>query len=421
MINTVIFNDFAIDFFKENDIAALEASFGIDANTKIKAYSLHTLIKQNIQSIINEFYDFNINNEKSRKYFIDQGEIEHLMKINQDYFPYIFSGPFDREYYTKKLKIGYLHYIRLIPKDIYMASIGNLNTILNRLWANHFKDPIQLYEYQTITNNLLFAEIYFTLNTYYTFSELNYQNEKAKVNEILDNIQDAYFIINKNLVISDIVSKSCYFIFDQNIASKKIENICKQIQMNKSEIFILSIKQFFDNILEINTVLQTLPKVVEIFGKKSIKLSYSSIFDKDKNPDKIIVCASDISEHIKEQKRMEEDYQRKNCLIYILENKSEFNRILNDISNKNSILLDCENSDQGKLILHEYKNWLSKFHLTHISTLINNLELEIIEKEKFTNPCLKEFFSLASFIISNELIKFLDENFEIIGIRKKND
>ena len=410
------FENFVQNYFKNHSIVEIESALRFDENKKKRANLLHHIITENVENIVKEFYEFNLNNVNAKKHFRSKSEIEHLMEINRTYFPYLFSGPFDEKYYNEKLKIGYMHYLRSIPSDIYLASIGNLNSILSRLWISKFTDRMELYEAQSITSDVLFVEIYFTLNTYYTFSEMKYLNERDKVNEILDNIQDAYFIINKKLEISNVVSKSCFYIFNTDIAGKKIETICHELNMNKSDVLILSIKQYFENIFSIESVFNMLPNIVEISNNKIIKLSYTSILDKNKNPEKIIVCASDITDHLKEKKNIEEDYQKNLSLIQIIKNRNEFDNLLREIAAKNIILLDCDDSKKGKMILHEYKNSFARFGLTSISTLINNLEFEIIEKEKIDKFSAKEFFSLSCCMISDVLKKFLEDNFDILGI-----
>src|ERR1700675_4071793 len=109
MLKPENFEIFVKDYFQDHSIEELEAALRIDENKKKKAILLHHIINENIENIIKEFYEFNLNNEKSRKYFKNKHEIDHLMDVNRKYFPYIFSGPFDHDYYKEKLKIGYIH------------------------------------------------------------------------------------------------------------------------------------------------------------------------------------------------------------------------------------------------------------------------------------------------------------------------
>lgn len=252
-------NQFIIDYFENNRIEDIEIALNFDEDKKKKAISLHNIIKENIECITKEFYEYNLNYARTKKYFRGKAEIDRLIETNKKYFQYLFSGPFDINYYHEKIKIGYKHYLRSIPNGVYLSSLGNLNSILNKLWREKFEDIIELYEAQSITSELLFIEVYFTINTYYTFLEKNLVNEKIKIKEILDNIHDGYFIINKNLTISEIVSKSCHFIFNENISVKKMEDVFSDLKINKSDIFILTIKQYFENIFNIESIFNMFP------------------------------------------------------------------------------------------------------------------------------------------------------------------
>ncbi|RDB35024.1 MAG: hypothetical protein DCC88_12290 [Spirobacillus cienkowskii] len=128
------FGTFSKNFFLNNNILDLEKLLKFNENTKQKAKKLSKYIKDDIEIIINEFYDNNMKDEKSVKIFKNKEEIESLKKINAHYFYYLFSGPFDEKYYLKKLQIGCVHYLRGVTTDIYFPSIGNLGNILNKVW-----------------------------------------------------------------------------------------------------------------------------------------------------------------------------------------------------------------------------------------------------------------------------------------------
>lgn len=409
------FNEFVNNYFIHNKITDFENALNFDSKKKELAIKLSTIIKENIEQVIKEFYDFNLNNEKTKKFFRGAAEVERLMKTNTNYIPYLFSGPFDLEYYKEKIKIGYLHFMRGIPNDAYLASLGNLNTSINKIWKSKFTDIIELFEAQSITTDLLFIEVYFTINTYYSFLERKLFNEELKVKEILDNIKDAYFIVNNNLIISDIVSRSCYYIFEDDITGKNLELVFTDARIKRGDILVLAIKQYFENLFNIESIFNMFPKNIE-FHNKTLKLSYTPILDINKKPKKIIICATDISEHIKNQQQIEDNNAKNLSLIKIIKQKQDFESMLKYVAMKNITLLDCDDIKIGKMILHEYKNLFANFGLLNISTLISNLELEILEKENSEKFNVKEFLSLSCCMISDLLKKYLEENYEILGI-----
>lgn len=409
------FNEFVKNYFIHNKIEEFEQSLNFDAQKKTIAIKLSEILKENIEQIIKDFYEHILNNEKAKKYFHSPSEIEGLMKTNRNYIPYLFSGPFDLEYYKEKIKIGYMHYIRGIPNDIYLATLGNLSTSLNKIWKNKFTDIIELFEAQSITTDLLFIEAYFTINTYYLFLEKKLANEKYKVKEILNNIQDAYFVVNSDLKISDITSRACHIIFEEDIAGKNFADVFNESQIKRGDILVLAIKQYFDNLFNVESIFNIFPTCIQ-FHNKTLKLSYTPILDINKKPQKIIICANDISEHIKNQKIIEDINAKNISLIKIIKHKADFENMLKYIATKNLTLLDCDDIKTGKIILHEYKNLFANYGLVNISTLINNLEQELIEKEQGEKFNVKEFLSLSCCMISDLLKKYLEENYDILGI-----
>ncbi|WP_338635422.1 protoglobin domain-containing protein [Spirobacillus cienkowskii] len=410
------FSLFVSQYFLDNSISKFEKAINFNENVKEKAKKLSPYIKENIENIINEFYEFNLNNENAKKYFKNQEEIEYLKKLNTNYFQYLFLGPFDERYYIEKLKIGYVHYLRGITTDIYMSAIGNLGFILSKIWLKIFNDPALVAEAQLITGEVLLLEIYYTINSYYIFSERKFIEEKNKVKEILDNINEGYFIINKDLIISDVVSKSCFSIFNTDISGKKVEDIIFENNIEKSELIFLTIKQYFSGIFDIDSLFVILPEIVKIKNNKIVKLKYTAVLDKNKIPEKLIIQASDVTDQINLQKKHEEKNRNNSILINIIRNRSKFDLFLKEIIESNVILLDCENISQGKNVLQQLKDDFSKFELIKIVTLISNLELELLEKEKKENFNYKEFFSLSSYIISNTLHKFLEDNHDVLKI-----
>lgn len=409
------YNEYLKNYFINSPIAEFEKYLNFDEKKKETAKKLSSILKENIESVLKDFYDFNLNNEKTKKFFHGSAEVERLMKTNRNYIPYLFSGPFDIEYYSEKIKIGYLHFKRGIPNDAYLASLGTLSSAINKIWKTKFSDIIELFEAQSITTDLLFIEVYFTINTYYSFLEKKLVNEETKVKEILNNIKDAYFIIDKNLIVSDVVSRSCHIIFETDIAGKDFPTVFTDPRVKRGDILFLAIKQYFENLFNLESIFNMFPSSIEFYNK-TLKLSYTPILNINKKPEKIVICATDISEHIKNQQVIEDNNAKNISLIKIIKQKNEFENMLKTIATKNITLLDCDDIATGKTILHEYKNLFASFGLLHISSLISNLELELLAKEHVEKFNVKEFLSLSCCMISDLLKKYLEENYDILGI-----
>ena len=71
-------------------------------------------------------------------------------------------------------------------------------------------------------------------------------------------------------------------------------------------------------------------------NSKIIKLSYTPIFDINKKPEKIIICASDITDLIKNQKIDEETHSKNISLLHIIRNRTEFDLILKEMNDFSS-------------------------------------------------------------------------------------
>ena len=76
------FSLFASEFFTNNSILKFEQVINFNDTVKQKAKKLSQHIKDNIDYIVNEFYEYNLNNMNAKKHFKNQEEVEQLKKIN---------------------------------------------------------------------------------------------------------------------------------------------------------------------------------------------------------------------------------------------------------------------------------------------------------------------------------------------------
>ena len=142
---------------KTNSIS-LSEKFGIDAAERARRMSfinltdkdvallreLYPMMKQNVDSIVTQFYDQLLKHEEARAFFPDQAMLEHVKETQREYLLDLCRGDFDDSYFERRLQIGVVHErIGLVPKWY----IGSFTRLYRKRQSHH----ISLHIIQTIS------------------------------------------------------------------------------------------------------------------------------------------------------------------------------------------------------------------------------------------------------------------------------
>ncbi|MDC0254313.1 hypothetical protein OAK75_05400 [Bacteriovoracales bacterium] len=219
------------------------------------------------------------------------------------------------------------------------------------------------------------------------------QEEKFKLNDLLNNMKQAIFTFGKDFIISSPVSKYSEEIFEDNIVGKNIFELL-YFNIRKGTKEHSSLKNAFDFAFEVDRfqfigIEHSFPEKVFLPGKRkgkgiSLKLSYGAIVDA-KGLVKAIQC---VGEDITEL----EDYHLDSSGEYF---NFLFIKEISKIKNKKELAKKCKTSIQN--VFSVLENFVSPLSDTY-------------DKEYFQEHLITTFTDLKrTFFLENELSIILDE------------
>lgn len=232
--------------------------------------------------------------------------------------------------------------------------------------------------------------------------------------EILDNLTSGFFTIRKDLSIGMTTSKACETIFSNEIAGKQIGDIFNLVDKQEPNLE-LALEQLFENILPFSVNISLLKKQFETKDGKIIDFHYTTVFDADEEPMKIIVVATDISETVAKQQAMQKQVNHNKSLINIITNMESFSSFLNHYREETLLLKVSSKLKESKRLLHTLKGNSSIFGIEVISKRIHEMETNLTNFGDNEESAIKEIKSYA-LELEDLMRNYLVENHAVLQI-----
>jgi diguanylate cyclase (GGDEF)-like protein len=116
---------------------------------KLKA--LEALITASVEDIVNTFYVHQLAIDEIASIIAEPLVLQRLKQLQKDYVIKIFSGNYDHDYVTNRLKIGSIHKQIGVEPKLYLASMAYLSKTIKATLRNHITD---IDEYISVCNVL---------------------------------------------------------------------------------------------------------------------------------------------------------------------------------------------------------------------------------------------------------------------------
>ena len=197
-----------------------------------------------------------------------------------------------------------------------------------------------------------------------------------RTKEILDNLTEGFFIVEKDLTIADVTSRSCVEIFGREIASQPMGAVLG-LSDGREGFLRDGLEQVFDDFMPLDVNVSLLPKRVVTEAEKTLSLAYHPILDAAGAPQKVIIGAMDVTADVKEQARLEELRAASESLLRILSERESFEEFLADTKRDLEDLRSTDSLALGKRLLHTLKGNSSVMGLGEIAGVIHGLESEL--------------------------------------------
>lgn len=230
-----------------------------------------------------------------------------------------------------------------------------------------------------------------------------------RTKEILDNLTEGFFIVEKNLRIADVTSHSCEVIFGRTIASEALGSAL-DLKEGREGFLKDGLEQLFDDFMPLDVNVSLLPKRVETLCEKTISLEYHPILDAKGSPEKVIIAAMDITADVKTQAHLEGLRKASENLLRILSERESFEEFLAESKRDLESLRETDDLALGKRLLHTLKGNSSVMGLEDVAGLVHGLETELD-----TNPSTAVFGAYAD-QIDKSFEDFLEKHRKILQI-----
>ncbi|NRA65479.1 MAG: hypothetical protein HRU19_13410 [Pseudobacteriovorax sp.] len=367
------------------------------------------LERQNIKDTIGEAQEF-IEDAEFKEFSHDDSFLDHLQDVDLVVFEcrllegladlrtigqirmkrpqlpvLVFSANDDVEFISSVLEEGAADCLPVGSEWLVVsAKMKNLLKISKTLSLFEFKNEEVIKTMRSLreVNDAMKHE---KMNRIMAETERDFAEEAAQVNrqmkEILDNLQEGFFFVNKELMIGSSTSAACEEIFGDSLAERQLGTILNLCEPEKEKHLCLALEQIFDDFMPEEVSVSMLPKTVETNCGKIVDLRYTVVRANDQTIEKVIIAASDISEIVKERKEIEAKFIENRSLINILRHIDGFRDFV--AAFRKSITLIRGETD--KLIikreLHTLKGNSLSFELYELGDIIHHTETAFIEDE----------------------------------------
>ena len=249
---------------------------------------------------------------------------------------------------------------------------------------------------------------------------LNVAKDHQENKEILNHLSNGFFTIDKNLMIGKTTSRACIEIFSGKISGKKIGSSLN-LASNFEEQLEVGLIQLFDNLMPMSVNISLLPEIVRTNKGQYIKFDYKPITDKDDNPLKVIVTATDITETVEEKNSLKNEQRQDQLLINLLKNMESFKIFINNLQKDLYILSTTSKVTDLMRTLHTLKGNFGIFGFEDIATRIHTMESSVLKLN--SDSVIRQMFKSYSQEIDSLMNDYLIQNYEILKIdfRKTQD
>lgn len=188
-------------------------SFTVEDLKLIQAFQ--TVIEENIEELVEEFYSFMLNIPQLEKIINDNSTVERLRKTLIKHILEIFTKDIDNEYVEKRYRVAHIHFrIGLEPKWYFIAFQNLKNAITKLIYQNaiYKEDQRALI---LATNKILNFEEQLVLEEY---EKEHRQKREKHYDDVKNEVKDSILTISEELaVLSAVTDESMRVMFSNSI------------------------------------------------------------------------------------------------------------------------------------------------------------------------------------------------------------
>ena len=129
-----------------------------DEDLKLLA-SLRGFAETASHEIVEDLYQLILGHEESRKFFQDDATLNHVKRMQREYFLGLFTDRLDLAYVADRLRVGYAHQRIGMPPRLYIGAYGRFLRAIHARLAREISDPVTVWKsYVSIEKRVRFDE-----------------------------------------------------------------------------------------------------------------------------------------------------------------------------------------------------------------------------------------------------------------------
>ena len=208
-------------------------------------------------------------------------------------------------------------------------------------------------------------------------------DEKRKtLNTLIENIDEGFFIFDKNGVIQPGATQSSVSLFETDLENKKMEEVLKLNRLEKKK-FNKWLNHVFKAFVPFKDLSKLAPKRFIINEEKIIGLDYKPILNKENKSEisQIICIANDITEKVYLEKKAQKEKEKALSLTSVLDNSIEFIDLISDSEETINYYLKNLRSSKPEDVFRSFHTLKARFGNFKINAVVQ----EIHSLEGFLN------------------------------------
>lgn len=180
----------------------IKAYIGFADEDAARLQSLHDVLEPHFGEVVGAFYDALEDNARTRAVFESDEQIERLRRTLHRWLSELLSGPYDADYFDKRLRIGRRHVdVGLLPHFVFGA-MSVIRNHISGLLEDYFENRDERLEHIRSVDKILDIELTIMLQSYWdNMMELKLKIPTALATGLAHEIRNPLNAINLNLTL----------------------------------------------------------------------------------------------------------------------------------------------------------------------------------------------------------------------------